>query len=71
MKATGALGETVGRIILSAVEAFEPTILDALTQIAAKQPVFAAFPIGGIPALILQDLQTLKTDTVAFANALI
>ncbi|KAJ7663635.1 hydrophobic surface binding protein [Mycena rosella] len=71
LKATGALGETVGRIILSAVEAFEPIILDALTQIAAKQPAFAALPIGGIPALILQDLQTLKTDTVAFANALI
>ncbi|KAJ7663626.1 hydrophobic surface binding protein [Mycena rosella] len=74
--ATGALGETVGRIILSAVEALEPTILDALMQIAAKQPAFvchftAALPIGGIPALILQDLQTLKTETVAFANALI
>ncbi|KAJ7611149.1 hydrophobic surface binding protein [Mycena rosella] len=69
--ATGTVSEADGRTILSAVEAFEPTILDALTQIAAKQPAFAALPIGGIPALILQDLQTLKTDTVNFSNALI
>ncbi|KAJ7096650.1 hydrophobic surface binding protein [Mycena belliarum] len=68
---TGAVSETDGRTLLNQVEAFEPTILDGLVQIAAKQPAFAALPISGIPALILQDLQTLKTDTVNFADALI
>ncbi|KAJ7152658.1 hydrophobic surface binding protein [Mycena crocata] len=71
VKATGAFSEADGRTILTQVEGFEPTILDALTAIAAKQPAFAALPIGGIPALVLQDLQTLKTDTVAFSTALI
>ncbi|KAJ7096649.1 hydrophobic surface binding protein [Mycena belliarum] len=68
---TGVVSQTDGRTILDQVEAFVPTILDALSQIAAKQPAFAALPISGIPALILQDLQTLKTDTVNFADALI
>ncbi|KAJ7151222.1 hydrophobic surface binding protein [Mycena filopes] len=71
VKSTGAFSEADGTTILHSVEAFQPAILDALAQIAAKQPAFAALPIGGIPALILQDLQTLKTDTDAFANALI
>ncbi|KAJ7487852.1 hydrophobic surface binding protein [Mycena latifolia] len=68
---TGTVDEADGRTILNSVEAFEPTILDALKGIAAKEPAFAALPIGGIPALILQDLQTLKTDTINFSNALI
>ncbi|KAJ7769452.1 hydrophobic surface binding protein [Mycena metata] len=69
--ANGALDETDARTILNSVEALEPTILDALTDIVVKKPAFAALPIGGIPALILQDLKNLKTATVAFAGALI
>ncbi|KAJ7637249.1 hydrophobic surface binding protein [Mycena polygramma] len=69
--ATGTFSEADGTTILHAVEAIEPTILDALSQITAKQADFAALPIGGLPALILQDLKTLKTDTDAFAAALI
>ncbi|KAJ6608285.1 hydrophobic surface binding protein A-domain-containing protein [Mycena sp. CBHHK59/15] len=64
--ATGPVGETDGRTILSSVEAFEPTILEALTQIACLP-----LPVGGIPALILQDLQNLKSATVSFSNSLI
>jgi len=67
---TGTFSQTDGTTILESVEAFVPTILNALTQITAKQADFAALPIGGIPALILQDLQTLKTDTDAFGAAL-
>ncbi|KAJ7888325.1 hydrophobic surface binding protein [Mycena olivaceomarginata] len=69
--ATSQLSEADGRTILSSVEAIEPTILDALTNIVVKKPAFAALPIGGLPALILQDLKNLKTATVAFANGLV
>ncbi|KAJ7484828.1 hydrophobic surface binding protein [Mycena galericulata] len=68
---TGALAEADARTILNSVEAIEPTIFDALTDIVTKQASFAALPIGGIPALILQDLTNLKTATVAFAAALV
>lgn len=69
--ATAAFSEGDGATILAAVEGFEPTILDALTAIVAKQPAFQALPIGGIPALVLQDLQNLNSGTTAFENALI
>ncbi|KAF9027866.1 hypothetical protein BDZ89DRAFT_951883 [Hymenopellis radicata] len=70
-KNTDAFSEADGTTILASVEAIEPTILHALTGIAAKQPAFAALPIGGIPALVLQDLQNLDAGTAAFADALI
>ncbi|KAJ7624236.1 hydrophobic surface binding protein [Mycena polygramma] len=69
--ATPTLSEDDGRTILSSVEAIEPTILDALTNIVVKKPAFVALPIGGLPALILQDLKNLKNATVAFAGGLI
>ncbi|KAJ7031749.1 hydrophobic surface binding protein [Mycena alexandri] len=69
--ANGALDEDDARTILTSVEALEPIILDALTDIVVKKPAFAALPIGGLPALILADLKNLKTATVAFAGALI
>ncbi|KAF8960434.1 hydrophobic surface binding protein [Flammula alnicola] len=69
--ATGPVGDTDGRTILTSVEAIEPTIQDALTAIVTKKPAFVALPIGGIPALILQDLNNLKSNTSAFSNALI
>lgn len=53
------------------MEAFEPTILDALSQIVAKKPAFVALPVGGIPALILSDLQALSAATSSFETALI
>ncbi|KAJ7336195.1 hydrophobic surface binding protein [Mycena albidolilacea] len=71
VKNTGAVNEADGNTILTQVQGIEPTILDALSQITAKQPSFAALPIGGIPALVLQDLKTLNASTVAFAAALI
>ncbi|KAF8960436.1 hydrophobic surface binding protein [Flammula alnicola] len=63
--------ESDGSTILSSVQAFEPTILDALTQIVVKKPAFTALPIGGIPALIKQDLINLNASTFAFEAALI
>ncbi|KAL0568528.1 hypothetical protein V5O48_013455 [Marasmius crinis-equi] len=70
-QATSAFSEADGQSILSSVEAIEPTILDALNGIVAKKAAFQALPIGGIPALVLQDLKNLNTDTGAFADALI
>ncbi|KAJ7723491.1 hydrophobic surface binding protein [Mycena maculata] len=69
--ANGALDDADGSTILASVEAIEPTILDALTDIVTKEPAFASLPIGGIPALILQDLENLQTATAAFAAALV
>ncbi|KAJ7101305.1 hydrophobic surface binding protein [Mycena belliarum] len=68
---TGPLGEADGRAVLTSVEAIQPVILDALTNIVVKKPGFASLPIGGLPALILQDLKNLKTATSAFATALV
>ncbi|KAF8157223.1 hydrophobic surface binding protein [Crassisporium funariophilum] len=68
---TGPVDVTDGTVILDSVQAFEPTIQHALTEIVVKKPAFQALPIGGLPALILQDLNNLKTGTVAFSNALI
>lgn len=70
-KATGPVDESDGQTIISAVEAFESTIVSALNTIVTEKAAFQALPIGGIPALVLQDLQTLNTDTTAFENALI
>ncbi|KAJ7752474.1 hydrophobic surface binding protein [Mycena maculata] len=69
--ATGPLDEADGTTILNAVEAIEPTIINALTSISTKQADFAAEPISGLSALVLVDLQTLQTDTDGFGNALI
>ncbi|KAK7046608.1 hydrophobic surface binding protein [Favolaschia claudopus] len=71
VKATPAFSESDGQTILNSVQAIEPVILDALAQITAKKADFDALPIGGLPALILQDLKTLKADTDAFSGALI
>ncbi|CAA7268911.1 unnamed protein product [Cyclocybe aegerita] len=65
------ISESDGQSVLSAVQAFEPTILDALTQVVAKKAAFAALPIGGIPALVKQDLINLNASTFAFEAALI
>ncbi|KAJ7509428.1 hydrophobic surface binding protein [Mycena galericulata] len=70
VQSNGAFDESDATTILNDVEAFEPTILAALTAIATKEADFAALPISGIPALVLSDLQSLNASTVAFAGAL-
>ncbi|KAJ7348282.1 hypothetical protein DFH08DRAFT_1079810 [Mycena albidolilacea] len=46
-------------------------ILASLTNIVVKKLVFEALPVGGVPALILINLQNLRVVTVAYARALI
>lgn len=57
--------------ILSDVEAFEPTIIDALTNIITKKAYFDALPLGGVSALVAADLVALNSTTEAFGAALI
>ncbi|KAJ3856849.1 hydrophobic surface binding protein [Lentinula lateritia] len=69
--ATPPFSDADGTTILSAVDGFEPTIVDALVGIVAKKPAFDALPLGGVSALVAQDLATLSTDTKDFENGLI
>ncbi|KAJ6454217.1 hydrophobic surface binding protein [Mycena sanguinolenta] len=69
--ASEPLSEADCETILAAVEAIEPIILDALRDIIAKKPAFAALPIDGLTALILQDLENLEAATVDFTSALV
>ncbi|KAF8189788.1 hydrophobic surface binding protein [Mycena galopus ATCC 62051] len=71
VKNTGPVDLADGTTILNDVAAIEPNIITALKDIASKASDFASLPIGGIPALVLSDLKTLKTDTDAFSGALI
>ncbi|KAF8157222.1 hydrophobic surface binding protein [Crassisporium funariophilum] len=65
------VSESDGATILKAVQAFEPEILHALQQIILKKPGFTSLPIGGIPALVKQDLINLNSSTSKFEAALI
>ncbi|KAH9478054.1 hypothetical protein JR316_0010291 [Psilocybe cubensis] len=65
------VSEADGNTILAAVQALEPIIIDTVTQIVNKKPAFQALPIGGIPALVKQDLINLNASTSKFEAALI
>lgn len=65
------VSETDGQTILADVQAFEPTILDALSAIVAKQAAIEGIPLGGVGSIVLSDLQALNASTVAFGSALI
>ncbi|KAJ6492989.1 hydrophobic surface binding protein [Mycena sanguinolenta] len=71
MKNTGPMNEVDATTILNSMKAIQPVMIDWLTRIATEEPAFAALPIGGIPALVLQDLQNLKADMDGLATALI
>ncbi|KAF9445147.1 hypothetical protein P691DRAFT_735440 [Macrolepiota fuliginosa MF-IS2] len=60
-----------GTSIINEVNVIRPIIEDALTAIVAKKPAFDALPLGGVSALVLQDLQALSADTQTLATALI
>ncbi|KAF9558553.1 hydrophobic surface binding protein [Agrocybe pediades] len=60
-----------GTTILSVVQTFENAIVRTLSDIVAKKATFAALPIGGIPALVLQDLINLRNSVFKFETQLI
>ncbi|KAK7034600.1 hypothetical protein VNI00_012231 [Paramarasmius palmivorus] len=71
VQATDPFSDADSADILASVEAIEPTIESALTGIVEKKPAFDALPIGGVSALVRQDLNNLNTDTLALADSLI
>ncbi|PPR03761.1 hypothetical protein CVT24_007360 [Panaeolus cyanescens] len=68
---TGVVGDADGLDIINAVSAFSPNIDHALSEIVVKKPAFVALPIGGLPALIYQDLNKLQASTDGYATALV
>ncbi|KDQ22163.1 hypothetical protein PLEOSDRAFT_1079640 [Pleurotus ostreatus PC15] len=75
VQSTGAFSEADGQTILNSFLAIEPVIDHALTQVCFSlnptKAAFQALPIGGIPALVKQDLGQLNSATTALANGLI
>ncbi|KAJ7578979.1 hydrophobic surface binding protein [Mycena floridula] len=69
--ATATFSEADGNTILGLVNTITPIISDVLNQLVAKKASFQALPLGGVPALVLQDLKNLNGSTILFANALI
>lgn len=65
------VAESDAQTILADVQAFQPTIIDALKEIVIKKPIFDGLPLGGVSSLVKQDLGTLNSSTFAFEAALI
>lgn len=57
--------------IVARKDAFKGECLTGIKFTGMPSFIFPALPVGGIPALVLQDLKDLKSGTVTFANALI
>ena len=57
--------------ILADISNFEPTIIDLLTTITAKKPVFDNVIAGGVSNVVLDDLATLNVSTSEFGAALV
>ncbi|KAF5383130.1 hypothetical protein D9615_004816 [Tricholomella constricta] len=57
--------------LIAAFEVLEPVIKHALVGIVDRRPAFTALPIGGIPALVKQDLNNLSASTIALEDALV
>ena len=63
------IAESDADTIFSSVQAFVPTIVDALTAIIAKKPSFDALIVAD--SLVSQDLTALNASTSAFEAALV
>ncbi|KAJ3570981.1 hypothetical protein NP233_g4047 [Leucocoprinus birnbaumii] len=57
--------------VLAAIQDLQTNIDSALTGIVAKKPAFDALPVGGVSALVAQDLNDLNTSNSALEDALI
>ncbi|KAK7445737.1 hypothetical protein VKT23_014732 [Stygiomarasmius scandens] len=71
VQGTTGVSESDGQTIIGIVNGFEPTIIDALNAIITKKPAFDALPLGGVSALVKQDLGQLGTATSNLEVALI
>lgn len=66
---TPPVSESDGDTIFNAIQAFVPTIVDALTAIIAKKPSFDALIVAD--TLVSEDLVALNASTTAFEAALV
>ncbi|KAF8586006.1 hypothetical protein K439DRAFT_1659918 [Ramaria rubella] len=71
VQSTGAVDEADATTILNAVEAIQPTIIEALHTFITKKTLFENLPLAGATNLIRSDLSTLNTNTSAFEDALV
>jgi hypothetical protein len=49
----------------------KPIIEDGLTNIVTKKPEIDALPVGGLSALVKQDLMTLNSSVLALGDVFI
>ncbi|KAF5348796.1 hypothetical protein D9756_009787 [Leucocoprinus leucothites] len=57
--------------VLAAIQDLQTNIDSSLTGIVEKKPAFDALPVGGISALVAQDLSDINTSNLALEDALI
>ncbi|KAF8879781.1 hydrophobic surface binding protein A-domain-containing protein [Gymnopilus junonius] len=55
--------------VIKALQALEPVVTDVLKGVVVKKAALSALPIGGVVALVKQDLNLLSADTTALAAA--
>ncbi|KAG6889259.1 hypothetical protein C0995_002254 [Termitomyces sp. Mi166 len=65
------VSDSDGQAILADIQALEPNIAKASTDIVARKAAFQALPLGGVSTLVQQDLTQLKASTDALAAAFI
>ncbi|KAG5341889.1 hypothetical protein E4T56_gene18051 [Termitomyces sp. T112] len=69
--ATCPVSDSDANTILADLQALLPNIQQAATDIVARKAAFTALPLGGVPALVQQDLASLKSNTDTLAAAFI
>ncbi|ESK80960.1 hydrophobic surface binding protein [Moniliophthora roreri MCA 2997] len=71
IKNTTTSSDEEAQSILDSIKSIKPTIISTLEGIAAKKSAFDSLPISGVFKIMKQDLESLATNTNAFAGALI
>ncbi|KAF5337836.1 hypothetical protein D9758_015708 [Tetrapyrgos nigripes] len=71
LQGTTGITEADGQTVLAIVNGIEPIIIDALNLIITKKAAFDALPLGGVSALVKQDLAQLAPAAQALEVALI
>ncbi|KAJ7578981.1 hydrophobic surface binding protein [Mycena floridula] len=72
--ATPPFSEADGNLILTKEKKFLSILVDVMNQLVSKKTSFQgqkALPLGGVPALVLQDLQSLSPNVCALEKAII
>jgi hypothetical protein len=70
-QAIAPVSEADGETIIEILDSIQPSILNALSDIIPKRNAFDSLPLGGVSALIKQDLGQLCPALESMENALI